>query len=109
MNVPDPTTKDSLGVINSPWGNGAEPTISTLVKANVAGDAYYSSLIAINGTIVRGGGSGTNSPAYTNSPFNALDQRAYDGDFSLFWDFESTNPEVNLNSDACVVFIKCLP
>lgn len=98
-----------LGVINGPWGNEAESTNSTLVNDNVAGDAYYSSLIAINGTIIRGGGSGTNSPAYINFPFIALDRRAYDGDFSLFWDFESTNPEVNSNSDACVVFINAYP
>lgn len=57
------------------------------------------------GTLISGGGSGSNSPAYINSPYDALQQRAYDDDTSIFYDFESISPGVVSGSDACLVFI----
>ncbi|RDW81921.1 putative beta-glucosidase M [Coleophoma cylindrospora] len=63
------------------------------------------SQIAINGTIISGGGSGANAPAYINAPFDALSQRAWEDGSSLMWDFESQDPYVEGASDACLVFV----
>ncbi|KAJ2993877.1 hypothetical protein NUW58_g1704 [Xylaria curta] len=59
--------------------------------------------IAPNGTLISGGGSGANQPAYLSSPFEALSLRAYDDGTSLWWDFHSGNPKVDQSSDACIV------
>ncbi|KAM3074029.1 hypothetical protein ACMFMG_008644 [Clarireedia jacksonii] len=61
--------------------------------------------IATGGTLISGGGSGSSSPPYISSPFEALSQRAYDDSTSLFWDFTSPAPPVDPTSDACLVFI----
>lgn len=65
------------------------------------------SQVAINGTIISGGGSGANSPAYINAPFDALQERAYQDDTTIFWDFINVNATANVDgaSDACLVFI----
>lgn len=57
--------------------------------------------------MVCGGGSGSNSPPYINAPFDALQQRAYDDDSTILWDFINMNStaEVDGASDACLVFI----
>ncbi|KAI1175636.1 glycoside hydrolase family 3 protein [Nemania sp. FL0916] len=73
------------------WNGGSESSSSVKMQ------------IAPNGTLVSGGGSGGNQPAYVSSPFEALSQRAYDDGSSLWWDFRSGNPEVDQSSDACVV------
>jgi beta-glucosidase len=52
-----------------------------------------------------GGGSGSSSPPYISSPFEALSQRAYDDSTSLYWDFTSPTPQVDPTSSACLVFI----
>ncbi|KAI1652485.1 glycoside hydrolase family 3 protein [Daldinia decipiens] len=67
------------------------------------GDDVIHSQIAANGTLISGGGSGANMPAYVSSPAAALSQRAYEDDTSLWWDFHSGNPEVDQSSDACIV------
>ncbi|KAI0812884.1 glycoside hydrolase superfamily [Xylaria sp. FL0064] len=59
--------------------------------------------IAPNGTLISGGGSGANQPAYLSSPFEALSLRAYEDGSSLWWDFHSGNPSVDQSSDACIV------
>ncbi|GAP88290.1 putative beta-glucosidase M [Rosellinia necatrix] len=74
------------------WNGGSQP-IST----------DRSLQIAPNGLMLSGGGSGGNQPAYVSSPFDALSQRAYDDGTSLWWDFQSGNPHVDYNSDACIV------
>lgn len=51
------------------------------------------------------GGSGANAPAYISAPFDALQDRAYADDTSLFWDFNSEDPTIDANTDACLVFI----
>ncbi|ORY67003.1 glycoside hydrolase family 3 protein [Pseudomassariella vexata] len=58
---------------------------------------------ASNGTIISGGGSGANQFPYMSSPFEALSQRAYEDGSFLYWDFHSSNPTVNAQSDACIV------
>ncbi|KAI5358510.1 Putative glycoside hydrolase, family 3, glycoside hydrolase family 3 domain, immunoglobulin [Septoria linicola] len=57
------------------------------------------------GTLIVGGGSGSNVPAYISSPYEALQARAYDDDTSIFYDFTSHDPRVVPGSDACLVFI----
>ncbi|KAI0191870.1 glycoside hydrolase superfamily [Astrocystis sublimbata] len=61
------------------------------------------SQIAAQGTLIVGGGSGGNQPAYVSSPYEALSQRAWEDGSSLWWDFDSGNPKVDQSSDACVV------
>lgn len=61
------------------------------------------SQIAPNGVLLSGGGSGANQPAYASSPFEALSLRAYEDGTSLWWDFHSANPQVDRDSDACIV------
>jgi beta-glucosidase len=61
--------------------------------------------IAVNGTIVSGGGSGANAPAYISSPFEALSQRAYEDNSALSWDLESWAPQVAADPDVCIVVI----
>jgi beta-glucosidase len=63
------------------------------------------SQIAPNGTMVSGGGSGANAPAYISSPFDALLEQAYRDGTSVFWDFLDVNPTVDTSTDACLVFI----
>lgn len=59
------------------------------------------------GHIITGGGSGCVSPAYWNSPFDAFQQRAYEHDFALAWDFimQDNTTIVDPMSDAAIVFI----
>ncbi|KAH8588635.1 beta-glucosidase-related glycosidase [Bisporella sp. PMI_857] len=68
------------------------------------------SQIAVNGTIISGGGSGANSPAYINAPFDALQERAYQDDSNILWDFDTVNSTsgVDAASDACLVFINAM-
>ena len=58
-----------------------------------------------NGVLIVGGGSGSNTPSYISAPYDALQARAYDDNFQLFYDFTSNNPVVEAASDACVVVI----
>ncbi|TAQ90369.1 hypothetical protein B7494_g1320 [Chlorociboria aeruginascens] len=85
------------------WGFGYELfNITALLGAGTT----TLSQIAL-GSLVGGGGSGGINPAYWNTPFDALSQRAYQDSTSLLWDF--TTPDstttVDVKSDACLVFI----
>jgi beta-glucosidase len=73
------------------WNGGSESAASVHLQ------------IAPNGTLISGGGSGANQPAYVSSPFEALSLRAYEDGTSLWWDFHSGNPGVDQSSDACIV------
>jgi beta-glucosidase len=55
--------------------------------------------------LIVGGGSGGTAPAYISAPYDALQDRAYQDGFELFWDFDSTKPDIDQSSDACLVFI----
>lgn len=57
------------------------------------------------GTLIVGGGSGSNVPAYISSPYEALQSRAYNDDTSIYYDFSSSDPSVVAESDACLVFV----
>lgn len=59
-----------------------------------------------NGTLITGGGSGSSTPPYVVSPFEALSQRVRKDRGMLRWDFWNVNPSQQyLNADACLVFI----
>jgi beta-glucosidase len=85
----------------SPFTYGFESEL--LLTAFISSPPYDQ--IAPNGTIVSGGGSGANAPAYISAPFDALQEQAYKDGTSLFWDFSSFAPYVDTASDACLVFI----
>ena len=57
------------------------------------------------GMLFTGGGSGSNTPAYMSSPFDALQAQAYEDDTAMFYDFSSTDPNVAASSEACLVFL----
>lgn len=58
-----------------------------------------------NGTLITGGGSGTSTPPYLISPFDAIQRRLIEDQGTVRWDFASINPPVYANSEACLVFI----
>jgi beta-glucosidase len=60
---------------------------------------------ATAGTIITGGGSGSNTGPYISSPHEAFQQQAYEDGTYLLWDLQSDNPNVNPESTACIVFI----
>jgi beta-glucosidase len=60
------------------FGSGYEPQLEEPPFAPPA------PAIALNGTIVSGGGSGANAPAYISSPFDALLEQAYTDGTSVF-------------------------
>ncbi|KAK2609284.1 hypothetical protein QQS21_002219 [Conoideocrella luteorostrata] len=60
--------------------------------------------IAINGTIMGGGGSGGTTPSVFVAPYDALSVRAAQDDTALYHDFGMPEPAVVPNSDACIVF-----
>ncbi|KAL4894835.1 putative glycosyl hydrolase [Aspergillus ambiguus] len=61
--------------------------------------------VALNGTMISGGGSGASTPSYIDAPYNAFQRQAYEDDTFLTWDFSSQKPFVNGGSEACIVFI----
>ncbi|KAK4165657.1 putative beta-glucosidase M [Cladorrhinum sp. PSN259] len=59
----------------------------------------------LNGTMITAGGSGSNTPPYVVSPFQAIQSRVAKDGGMLRWDFWSGNPMRYLNAEACLVFI----
>ncbi|KXT03524.1 hypothetical protein AC578_1629 [Pseudocercospora eumusae] len=73
-------------------------------------DAYYETNYAPHtfpGVLVTAGGSGSNTPPYISTPFDALTNRAIEEGSQLFWNFDqsNTNPAVEGASDAAIVFL----
>ncbi|KAI0851140.1 glycoside hydrolase family 3 protein [Daldinia vernicosa] len=91
--------------VYTPGGGGWNGGSQALAPADLIpnGDDVLHTQIAANGTLISGGGSGANMPAYVSSPAAALSQRAYEDDTSLWWDFHSGSPQVDQSSDACIV------
>lgn len=100
-------TPDSFNVGNGVWNLGYYPQglNDTWYEYTENGtvSVQYGRGIAINGTIISGGGSGANQPPYISSPFEALSIRAQQDGTALYWDFEKTNPQVDGTTDACIV------
>ncbi|RFU35240.1 hypothetical protein B7463_g1164, partial [Scytalidium lignicola] len=92
-----PRQSTPLGGGTDPWNSGQES----------APQDPSTSQIAINGTIISGGGSGANSPAYINAPFDALQERAYQEGSTILWDFINDESQAYADgaSNACLVFI----
>ncbi|GAP85818.1 putative glycoside hydrolase family 3 protein [Rosellinia necatrix] len=89
------------------WTFGGESAyLGRDIMAGFAGvvDADFSQ-IAPNGTLFSGGGSGSVTPASVTAPFDVLATRAYDDGTALMWDFYSPNPDVESESDACLVLV----
>uniref|UniRef100_A0A2D3V4P7 beta-glucosidase n=1 Tax=Ramularia collo-cygni TaxID=112498 RepID=A0A2D3V4P7_9PEZI len=59
----------------------------------------------LNGTLITAGGSGSNTPSYLISPFEAIQRRVIDDYGMVRWDFASRNPTVYANAEASLVFI----
>lgn len=59
----------------------------------------------LNGTLVTGGGSGSNTPSFLVSPFDAIQSRVVRDGGMVRWDFDSMNPTVYANAHASLVFI----
>ncbi|KAI7542965.1 glycoside hydrolase family 3 protein [Hortaea werneckii] len=59
----------------------------------------------LNGTLITGGGSGSSTPPYVISPFQALQDRVLKDRGTVRWDFDAENPIVFANAEACIVFI----
>lgn len=57
------------------------------------------------GTLTVGGGSGSNTPSYISSPYDAIAERARANGTQIFYDFTNNNPNVVTSSSACLVFI----
>ena len=64
----------------SPFSYGFEPE---LVSDPLISAPPYTQ-IAPNGTMISGGGSGANAPAYVSAPFDAIQDQAYKDGTSLF-------------------------
>lgn len=83
-----------------PADNSTTAFLDIAALEDVALSAY-----ARNGTMISGGGSGSTTPSIISSPFEAFTARALDDNTALFWDFTSSDPFVDPDSDACIVFI----
>lgn len=99
--IAPPTMDVPAAGSTSLWSSGVEPYIDI----PSSGSTTPLEQIAFNGTMISGGGSGANAPAYISAPFDALQEQIYQDDTSIYWDFISGNPEVDSSSDACLVFI----
>jgi beta-glucosidase len=91
--------------INLAWTLGFESSDPAAAITIFAGGTAPQT--APMGTLISGGGSGANSPAYISAPYDAIQERAYQDSTALFWDFtnSTTSPIVDSASDACLVFI----
>jgi beta-glucosidase len=98
---------------NNPGGFGLDKWTLGFGSANIQ-DAILPSIMAgglampqaaTAGTLISGGGSGSNTGPYISSPHEAFQQQAYEDGTYLLWDLQSNDPYVSSASDACIVFI----
>jgi beta-glucosidase len=89
----------------SVFGYDAYSPMSYTLAGSLSFSTAERSILYQNGTLYTGGGSGSNSPAYIDSPIEAIQRRAYADGSSVLWDFTSEKPTVNYVSDVCLVFI----
>lgn len=61
--------------------------------------------VALQGTMLTGGGSGAITPTSSIAPYDAFLQQAAEDGTVLHTDFKSQNPKVDGSSDACIVFV----
>lgn len=98
--------QNTIGGGLSPWAWGVESfDYDDFFSGFAAGEVGNHTAIAINGTIISGGGSGAVSMSLVSTPFDAISQRAYDDDTVLYWDLSSPTPNIDAASDACLVIV----
>lgn len=101
-----PDQNNIIGGSDSPWTYGVESFDFPEFKSGfAAGEVANHTAIAINGTIISGGGSGAVSMSLISAPFDAIAQQAYEDNTALFWDFHNPTPDVDAASDACLVIV----
>jgi beta-glucosidase len=66
---------------------------------------YSGPTVALNGTLLTGGGSSAVTPVSSVSPFDAFQRQADLDDTTLHYDFVSTTPYVKYPTAPCMVFI----
>jgi len=81
---------------DSPWTNSAR--FGGGYEVNFGWNTF-------NGTLITGGGSGSNTPPYVISPFEAIQKRVIQDRGTVRWDFASVNPTIYANAEASLVFI----
>lgn len=86
------------------WQFGAQSITAEEVYSGFTGIAWNFSTIAMNGTMIHGGGSGATTPSAFASPFDALRSRASQDGTVIWYDFKSPQPVIPAESDACIVF-----
>ena len=99
---------DSLAPLPGPifinaWQVGVQSVDVSSLLAVFAGSGQMPP-IAINGTIMGGGGSGATSAAVFVAPYDALSMRASQDDTMMWHDFGSPEPVVDPATDTCIVF-----
>jgi beta-glucosidase len=68
-------------------------------------NAFSGPEIALNGTLLSGGGSGAITPTSSTSPFDAIAQQCDRSGTTLHYNFASQNPIVQAPNDPCIVSI----
>ncbi|PNS16199.1 Beta-glucosidase 1 [Sphaceloma murrayae] len=61
--------------------------------------------VALQGTMITGGGSGAITPAFSYAPYDGFVQQAARDGTTLFTDFTSQNPAVRSPNDPCIIFV----
>ncbi|KAL2816181.1 glycosyl hydrolase family 3 N terminal domain-containing protein [Aspergillus cavernicola] len=98
----------AMGLANTlswPDGSPMNNTLLNYLFGSSADPYVFGPGVALNGTLISGGGSGASTPSYIDTPFDAFQRQAYKDNTVLAWDFASQNPIANPASDACIVFI----
>ncbi|PFH60523.1 hypothetical protein XA68_10837 [Ophiocordyceps unilateralis] len=83
-------------------------TSSPEMAQAVLGSEQHFDQSARGGTIIVGGRAGANAPPYISDPLSAIQQRAAEDGTWINWDIDSTEPDVNGASEACLVFINAM-
>lgn len=101
---------DAYNVMENPtgdflWQSGAEASNPALASTNFnLGFDVDQSVIAGNGTLISGGGSGGTAPSVYLSPAEAIKMRAASNYTAIYHDFRTPDPFVDAATDACIVF-----
>ena len=89
------------------YSDGVPFTILDLAASfiEIDPDPHAGPNIALDGTILSGGGSGGITPSYSISPFDAFQVQCAMDKTMLYHDFISPDPQVQTPNDPCIVLI----